>query len=223
MFRSKFEIEFAGEDFEFRSHNDVHKNVTYNDNELIFRGNKGQLVRLFTSGSSYQRKFFLQTHSCFFHDFVIRFTIRDDGSPLFFNGKQYVHEGQNICHESVGGTIQGIFNQKPFKIELNFLSDIPGFTVFNYVRDEPTGIWVLHLRIKPEKDSIEHFHLRFLSRFYTGNLICNMTLSRIFGRLIYKIMPSLLDVRERTGGGRVQLTGFKAFGDAVKIMVSLDE
>ncbi|WP_142640249.1 hypothetical protein [Sphingomonas sp. IC081] len=99
-----------------------------------------------------------------FQDFVCRFRFDARQFPVGnIAGRRLEHRGTNVWHQfpvqeaSVSGPI-GTFHVQATEWETAGL-----FELQCYLRDEPTGLWILHLRMMPVREDL--FWIRWQNRF----------------------------------------------------------
>lgn len=79
-------------------------------------------------------------------DFVARFTINDPTATATIDGHNFEHKSKNRYNqfETDSAVVNGSWGK--FEVTINSSSLPSGFTMHMYVRDDPSGEWVIHVR-----------------------------------------------------------------------------
>lgn len=131
-----------------------------------------------------------------FQDFVCRFRFDARHFPTGqIAGRTLEHKGSNVWHQFPVHEASVLGPLGSFEVKATDWETADLFTLQCYLRDEPTGLWILHLRMMPIREDL--FWIRWQNRF--GDLKVTGRAAKVLLRN-QRLRKALWYYAERHGG-----------------------
>lgn len=142
-------------------------------------------------------------------DFVIRSGFSCKLWPKAILGdKELFHRGKNSLFERDEGIVQMVGSFPTAILEPNYASLLLPLQHLTYVRDEPSGAWIVHQRVLTKNGSSDEYVFRMrhhLFSSYTCGVVGNRVFRKVFWRLAERFWGRIPTIQ--VGGNVIFLPG----------------